>query len=306
MLRRDDTEKVSERLRVVVGDAQPPGLPRRAQPERAPCEPSDTRAADSTGLDDESRTPDPGAWLPNADSQRLTVDQAETSPSVSPEPGNRSGVLRATLVRLTRTHAGALTVLLVVALVLTGSRVMAARGHAVDPVPDAPVLTPAASASSPAPPPPLQVHVMGAVVEPGVVSIPAGSRVGDALAAAGGLREDADCAELNLAAEVPDGAQIMIGTLDDPRGELRTGQSAPSGGAGGAAGSGGGAASTLVNLNTAGAAQLETLPGVGPVMAQRIIDWRTTNGGFTRVEELQEVDGIGAKTYARLAPLVQV
>lgn len=147
---------------------------------------------------------------------------------------------------------------------------------------------------------------MGAVVEPGVVSIPAGSRVGDALAAAGGLREDADCAELNLAAEVPDGAQIMIGTLDDPRGELRTGQSAPSGGAGGAAGSGGGAASTLVNLNTAGAAQLETLPGVGPVMAQRIIDWRTTNGGFTRVEELQEVDGIGAKTYARLAPLVQV
>ena len=217
---------------------------------------------------------------------------------------------RSMLLRLGRTHAGALTVLLVVALVLTGSRVMAARGHAVDPASATPSVTPAASASAPSAAPMIQVHVMGAVVAPGVVSVPAGSRVGDAIVAAGGLRDDADCAELNLAADVPDGAQIVIGTGAEPRGEMRTGQAdsggGGSGGVSGSGNSGGGSSSGLVNLNTATAAQLEALPGVGPVMAQRIVDWRTANGGFTRIEELQEVDGIGAKTYAKLAPLVQV
>lgn len=211
------------------------------------------------------------------------------------------------LIRLGRAHAGTIGVLLVVALVLAGTRLMAARGHEVTASAATPVITPATSAAPPtAPasssPAQLKVHVLGAVVAPGVVTVPPGSRVADAIAAAGGLAENADCAELNLAALVPDGAQIIIGTVDEPRGEVRDTTAT---GAGPAPVPGGGPSPTL-NLNTATVQQLESLPGVGPVTAQRILTYRDAHGGFTRVEELQEVDGIGPKTYAQLAQLVHV
>jgi competence protein ComEA len=293
---------------VVLGDARPPGSPRRAQPGGRSSLDDELRAAE---LDDLRSPASIEAGEPQ--SPRSACGKSDSAAA------EHHGTAWTTVVfRLGRAHAGALTVLLVVAVVLTGSRLTAARGHELDTVSATPVLTPAASVSSPTPSPvPLRVHVMGAVVAPGVVSVPAGSRVADAIAAAGGLARDADCAELNLAAELPDGAQIVIGTTADPRGEMRTGQADSTGGSGsgtggsgaggsGGAATGGGTSSSTVNLNTATAAQLETLPGVGPVMAQRIIDWRTANGGFTRVEELQEVDGIGAKTYAKLAPLVHV
>ena len=306
---------------MVLGDARPPGSPRRAQPGGRSSLDDELRAAE---LDDLRSPASIEAGEPQ--SPRSACGKSDSVSSVGPQtdeapPGaaEHHGTAWTTVVfRLGRAHAGALTVLLVVAVVLTGSRLTAARGHELDTVSATPVLTPAASVSSPTPSPvPLRVHVMGAVVAPGVVSVPAGSRVADAIAAAGGLARDADCAELNLAAELPDGAQIVIGTTADPRGEMRTGQADSTGGSGsgtagsgaggsGGAATGGGTSSSTVNLNTATAAQLETLPGVGPVMAQRIIDWRTANGGFTRVEELQEVDGIGAKTYASLAPLVHV
>lgn len=137
------------------------------------------------------------------------------------------------------------------------------------------------------------VDVEGKVPEPGIVVLPVGSRVVDAVEAAGGAPHK-HLAGLNLAAVLSDGQQIVVG--------------APNGGAGVAApGSGGPAAApsgALVSLNSGSAEQLETLPGVGPVTAQAIIDWRTTNGTFSSVDELLEVDGIGPKTFDKLEPLV--
>ena len=148
------------------------------------------------------------------------------------------------------------------------------------------------------PVPTILVHVLGAVASPGLVRLPQGARVADALGAAGGLRPDADPAELNLAGVLTDGCQVVVGTKTAPRGEVRQG-----------AGTSGAAQSTtevVVDLNTATLTQLDALPGVGPVTAQAILDYRTKNRRFSSVEELQEVDGIGAKTYAQIAPHVRV
>ena len=144
------------------------------------------------------------------------------------------------------------------------------------------------------------VHVLGAVAKPGVVTLDEGARVADAVTAAGGFRGDADPAELNLAAVLADGSQIVIGTKGAPRGDVRVG---PSNAAPGSAST---TAGVLVDLNTATLDQLDTLPGVGPVLAQSIIDYRTKHAKFTKVEQLQEVDGIGSKTYAQIAPHVRV
>jgi len=155
------------------------------------------------------------------------------------------------------------------------------------------------------------VHVLGAVAHPGLVRLRAGARVQDALRAAGGLRRDAAPDELNLAQPLADGVQVVVGTRRHPEGEVRaagstTGGSGSGGpGADGSAGSAAGAG-VSVDLNAAGAEQLETLPGVGPVTAQKILDWRQQHGRFSRVDELQEVDGIGPKTYARIAPRARV
>jgi competence protein ComEA len=111
------------------------------------------------------------------------------------------------------------------------------------------------------------------------------------------MSEDADPAELNLAAVLSDGAQVIIGVRGSPQGEVVGSTS------GGTTGS---SSNTKVNLNTATSAQLETLPGVGPVTAGRIIAWREAHGKFTTTAELQEVSGIGAKTYAQLEPYVCV
>ena len=100
----------------------------------------------------------------------------------------------------------------------------------------------------------------------------------------------------------------MVGTKNKPTGEVRDGSGGSTRGSGSASGSGGaaGGAAQSVNLNTATQAQLEELPGVGPVMAGKIIAWRTEHGRFASVEELQEIDGVGPKTYAKLAPLCSV
>ena len=135
------------------------------------------------------------------------------------------------------------------------------------------------------------VDVAGKVRHPGVATLPAGSRVVDALRRAGGARGRVDLSSLNLARVLVDGEQILVG------------RGVPGGGiAAGASSSAPDPAGALVNLNTATQDQLETLPGVGPVTAQKILEWRSAHGAFSTVDELLEVDGIGEKTLADIAP----
>jgi competence protein ComEA len=141
------------------------------------------------------------------------------------------------------------------------------------------------------------VHVAGAVRRPGVYRFAAGARVNDALRRAGGPRPRADLDAVNLAAKLDDGRQILV--------PLRA-ATAPAPGPAAAATGAAAAPRQPVNLNTATLEQLDTLDGVGPGIAQRILDHRAQHGGFRRVEELGEVPGIGAKRLATLTPLVTV
>jgi competence protein ComEA len=140
------------------------------------------------------------------------------------------------------------------------------------------------------------VSVVGSVVRPGLVTLPSGARVADAVQAAGGLVPPADQASVNLAAPVTDGQQIVVGAPGAP-----DAPAAPAGAASGSAAVPGG----KLNLNTATAAELDALPGVGPVLAQRIVDHRD-QGPFTSVDQLDDVPGIGPARAAELAKLVTV
>lgn len=138
------------------------------------------------------------------------------------------------------------------------------------------------------------VDIGGKVRRPGVLTLPAGSRVADALRAAGGAEPGADLTGVNRARVLFDGEQVLVG-LPGP----------PAGGAGPGGGAVGGAPGVPLSLNTATAEQLDGLPGVGPVLAQHIVDHRTEHGGFRSVGELREVDGIGERRFADLEPLVR-
>ncbi len=140
------------------------------------------------------------------------------------------------------------------------------------------------------------VDVAGKVRRPGIVVLDAGARVTDAVEAAGGAKPNVDLSSINLARVLVDGEQIVVGARGAPAG------AAGAAGPGSAAGPG----AAPVNLNLASQAELESLPDVGPVTAQAIISWREERGGFTSVDELLEVDGIGEKTVAKLAPHVTV
>ncbi|WP_241193101.1 helix-hairpin-helix domain-containing protein [Streptomyces sp. ADI98-10] len=148
------------------------------------------------------------------------------------------------------------------------------------------------------------VDVSGKVHRPGVRRLPAGSRVADALEAAGGVRAGTDVTGLNRARVLMDGEQVVVGL---PPGPAVSGASGGGeAGADGPAGASGGPGPTApLSLNTATAEQLETLPGVGPVLAQHMIDYRTENGGFRSVDELRQVNGIGDRRFADLQPLVR-
>jgi competence protein ComEA len=142
------------------------------------------------------------------------------------------------------------------------------------------------------------VHVAGKVRHPGVVTLPAGARVTDAIKAAGGLRPGASIGALNLARHVVDGEQILVGVPGSaaaPGTATAPGGSAP-----------GTAPGARLNLNTATVEQFDQLPGVGPVLAQRIIDYRAQHGAFRSVDQLQEVPGIGVRKFAEIRDLVAV
>ena len=130
------------------------------------------------------------------------------------------------------------------------------------------------------------VHVSGEVKQPGVYQLPSGSRLFEAIFAAGGFTENAEQSSVNLAREINDGEQIMV---------LAKGQEIATGGP---------TTKPKVSLNRGSQSELETLPGIGPTLASRLIDWRTTNGGFKKIDDLKRVSGFGNKLFAQLKNLV--
>jgi competence protein ComEA len=175
---------------------------------------------------------------------------------------------------------------LAVAALLAGRWLASAGTPAERPLVRAPVsVTSTAQAA-------LVVHVVGAVRRPGLYRLPAGSRVADAVARAGGATRRADTALVNLAAPLADGVQIAV---------PRRGSATAASGAGGA----GAAAAGPVHLNSASVADLDTLPGVGPVTAQKIVDYRQEHGPFSALDDLDAIPGIGPARIEQLRGLAE-
>jgi competence protein ComEA len=215
--------------------------------------------------------------------------------------------LRGSRFALSPRHVVVVALVLVIGLAWAGCSVLRARPQVVpDPQPSAglvpgtpvtsppgasPAATPSGSAAV------VVVHVAGKVRRPGLVRAKPGSRVADVLAMAGGALPGVDLTTLNLARPVTDGEQILVGVSGAPQ---------PTGTQLGSPTTPGTTTGEPLNLNTATLAQLDSLPGVGPVLAQRILDWRTEHGRFTSVDELQEVTGVGTKKFESLKPHVHV
>lgn len=207
----------------------------------------------------------------------------------------------------------------VLALVLLAGRTWAAYAllrASPEPIPNAPSsltsglpVAPASrtaspgqgAAGTPGKPVTVVVHVAGRVRRPGLVRAPTGSRVADVLAAAGGALPGVDLMTLNLARPVTDGEQIVVGIAALASAGMPTGGTPTAG-----SGTPGASADTPLDLNSATLAQLDGLPGVGPVLAQRILDWRNEHGRFTSTDELQQVPGVGPKKFESLKPHVRV
>jgi competence protein ComEA len=231
------------------------------------------------------------------------AEPAVPGPSDAAEPTGGPGPTGAPAT--VRAGAGrALVVLALVAVAVAGWLTWRAQGGDVTATLVSPGVSVASSAAAVGVPsaaasasvaPEVVVQVLGVVRRPGVYRLAAGSRVADAIEAAGGLRPGRSSGLLNLARLLVDGEQIVVSpkaTASPP-----TTPAMPTGD---------GTSAGPVDLNTADAAALDTLPGVGPVTAQAILDWREANGRFGSVDQLREVDGIGPKTFERLAPLVTV
>jgi competence protein ComEA len=206
------------------------------------------------------------------------------------DPGHRAGV--------------AMGLAALVAALVAGWWVLSSRPHAVPVATSSPsgasaVGTPAGSGSSTGAGR-LVVDVVGKVRRPGVYRVADGARVDDALRMAGGALPGAELNSLNLARKVVDGEQIAVGVAG-AGGAAPPGSPVVGGPAGSAATPG-----APVNLNTATVQQLDALPGIGPVLAQRILDWRTQHGRFASVDQLREVTGIGPSRFDDLKPLVAV
>jgi competence protein ComEA len=294
--------------------------------------------ADRVGERREAGTGPPGldgGGVPGAEADGIGAD-ADLGPDdgpapvdwadVPPAPGDR-GVRAGLALRermpvwlqtrcgLERRSVVALAVVLVVAAGFAVQHFWAGRTQAVRPpeVVAAPFAErseqagPGASAGAPnavgSPVAEIVVDVSGKVREPGVHRLPAGSRVADALRAAGGVRSGTDTEGLNRARFLVDGEQVVVGGPAAPgAGQGGTAGGGPAGSAGSVPGAG---PAAPVSLNTATVDQLDTLPGVGPVLAQHIVDYRTQHGGFRSVDELREVNGIGERRFADLRNLVR-
>jgi competence protein ComEA len=188
-------------------------------------------------------------------------------------------------------------VAVLVALLVVGGRLVVDGDRAPSAV------RPPAQASvraEPAPARTLVVHVVGAVQRPGLYRLREGSRVDDAVRRAGGARPRAELDALNLAAPVADGQQVVVPVRAETGATATPGASAPGTAASASAGVG------KVHLSTATLEQLDALPGIGPVTAQKILDYRTANGAFASVDELDAVPGIGPARLEQLKPLVDL
>lgn len=227
--------------------------------------------------------PVPRGWVPPADEADELVP-AEPDPPLPPEVTVASRNWRERLRWEPRQRAVvALAIVALVASVGAGAVVLRSRPDAVPlPAVDAPGLTVGAS---PLPTGEVVVSVAGKVRRPGLVRLPGGARVDDAVRAAGGATGPVGL--LNLARRVVDGEQVLVGVGSLP-------------------GAVGGPATDKVDLNTATVADLDDLPGIGPVLAQRIVDWRTERGRFASVDQLREVSGIGESKYVQLKTKVVV
>ena len=180
--------------------------------------------------------------------------------------------------------------LALVVLALLGQRLAHAGAASGEPEPTAVSLEPVAEAPAHAV---LVVHVVGEVRRPGLYRLRDGSRIADAVRRAGGALRDADLAAVNLAAPLVDGVQILVpGKIDASQG------TAPG------AADAGGAAASLVSLSSATLEELDALPGVGPITAQKIVDYRTEHGPFASVDDLDAVPGIGPTRIEQLRELV--
>jgi competence protein ComEA len=166
--------------------------------------------------------------------------------------------------------------------------------QALRPSPQPILLSTSTSPPSPAVTPtprPLRVYVSGAVARPDVYTLPPDSIVKDAISAAGGPAGDADLDRINLALSLADGQQVHVPRVGDDNAPV---QSSPDGRASG----------VKININTADAAALELLQGIGPALAQRIVDYRQAHGPFVRIENIMEVSGIGQATFDKIRELI--
>ncbi|MDT5112969.1 MAG: competence protein ComEA [Mycobacterium sp.] len=253
-------------------------------------------AEPAPGVDDDATDTSLSRWLP---------DTGGAAPNwmatIRADPG-RSGVIALGLLGL--------VAVLVTIFTLAhddGPRVVSANLPPVQPVSSTGAT---ASGQAPAADARVVVSVVGLVREPGLVTLGPGARIADALDAAGGALDGADLTGLNMARRVADGEQIVVGLGSAPGAPPAMGSSVstpPGGGpATSDAGAPGSAPDAPVDLNAATIEQLDALPGVGPVTASAIVEWRTANGRFANVEQLGEVDGIGPARLEKLRELVHV
>lgn len=277
---------------------------RRYRADAVSSEPDKTAAAD--------RSTETGAVFDPGDSSGKPVDPVppHTQPDSEPARTGRAAHRKTIPVqwKLSKAHVRVIIGIGAAALVATIGWLVSSRPHESQDSPAAKVDTAATddgtgdsgtenTEGQKADADELIIDVAGKVDKPGIVELPGGSRVVDAIKAAGGTKGKADTTSLNLARKLQDGEQILVG-VKQPEGGSDAGDS---GGAGPSGDDG-----PKVNLNTADTTELETLPGVGPKTAQSIIDYRTETGGFARVDDLVEVKGIGPATLKDLTDRVTV
>lgn len=256
------------------------------------------RDGDASEAEDDDDPPDTllSRWLPST----ATHGPSTLPARIRADPG------RAGLVALFVVGVAAVLVTVVTLIRDNPPAVVSAKLPPVEMVSSA---APGVGPAAPVPAEPVVVSVVGLVHTPGLVTLKPGARIADALAAAGGALDGADVLGLNMARRVADGEQIVVGIAAAPGEPAEMGSSilsqtnsptAPPSGESGATAPG------VVDLNTATAEQLDTLPGIGPVTAAAIIAWRDANGRFDSVDQLGDVDGIGPARLDKLRTLVRV